>query len=241
MENQKAKTALKRIVGISLILFPLILMVAFALHYTNLENFFVFELRYEPGTTRDFMNTLTSTFRARAYTIPHGVAYLSLPFLIVTALYLAYLLWNQKPWYAIIGASLSIIGAVFLSGVFAAWLSFAAVGNVSSGQVEGAIPALEALTEMQGPLMYITSFSALSLVGLMVLAVGLFSSQIMPRWSASLLFIGNLLILVFMDLDNWMFIGALLILLALTPLSLKLLTNQDSGKKQETPLDLVTA
>lgn len=235
MKNQKAVTLLKKISGISLILFPLLLMVAFGMHYDNLSDFFRFELRYEPNSTQGFMNTLTGPNHDRLYTNPHLLAYLSVPFLMISGLYCGYVLVKQKPWYAISGALMTLVGGVFLSGVFASWLSFAAVGNLAPDQIAGAIPALEALTEMQGPLAFMTYMSALSLVGLIVLAAGLYASQIVPKWSASLIFIGNLLILVFMDLDNWMFIGALLILIGSLPLSLPLLSKKESPASQQRP------
>lgn len=235
MKNQKALNVLKKIAGISLILFPLILMVAFGMHYDNLSDFFLFELRYEPNSVQDFMNTLTGPNRDRLYTNPHMLAYFSVPFLMISGLYMGYVLFNQKPWYAISGVLFALVGGVFLSGVFASWLSFAAVGNVAPHQIAGAIPALETLTEMQGPLALTTYMSALSLVGLMVLAAGLFASQIVPKWAASLIFIGNLLIMVFMDLDNWMFIGALLILIGTLPLSLPLLSKHEPAARQPHP------
>jgi hypothetical protein len=61
----------------------------------------------------------------------------------------------------------------------------------------------------------------------MVLAVGLFFSRIVPKWSAILIFIGNLTILVFMDLDNLMLIGAFVMLLGMLPTSLKLLKKME--------------
>lgn len=218
MKNQKAKNTLLRIVAVSLILFPLILMVAFASHYTNLADFFTFELKYEPNSTSAFMDTLTGPNRLRSYTIPHGIAYFSVPFMLVVILYLGYLLRNRQPWLALVGAVLGSLGAIYLGSLFGTWLSFDAIGNLDSGQAAGALPALAALTEMQGILLLTTMLSALSLVGLLILAVGMFIGHVGPRWASGLVAFGNLLILVFMDLDNWMFIGALMILIGFTPL-----------------------
>lgn len=209
--------------GIILVLFPLALMLAFALHFDTVSEFFEFKLRYEPNTAGEFMATLSDPNEASQYTVAHGVGYLSLPLLVGTGLCLGYILFKTKPWTAIVGTSLACTGAIYMGGVFGSWLSFAAIGNVASDQIQGAIPALEALTEMQGPLLLTSMLSALSLVGLIVLAVGLFLGRVVPRWSAALIFIGNLLIMVFTDLDNWMFIGALLMLLGMAPISWRLL------------------
>jgi hypothetical protein len=213
--------------GISLIMLPLVLMLAFALHFDSLSDFFVFKLRYEPATANEFMATLTNPNESRQYTIAHGIGYLGLPLIISTALCLGHILFKKRPWFALVGASLACIGTVYMGGVFGTWLSFAAIGNVTAAQVEGAIPALEALTKMQGALLLSSILSALSLLGLMVLAVGLFISRIVPRWSAIMIFIGNLMIIVFMDLDNLMFIGAFIMLLGMAPIGLKLLKKDE--------------
>ena len=221
--TEKTKAFMTKAGAIVLMLFPLALMLAFALHFDTVSEFFEFELRYEPNSASEFMATLTDPKEAMQYTMAHGVGYLSLPLLVGTGLCLGYLLFETRPWMAIIGASLVYTGAIYMGGVFGSWLSFAAIGNVASDQLQGAIPALEALTEMQGPLLLTSMLSALSLVGLMVLAVGLFLGRVVTRWSAALIFIGNLLIMVFMDLDNWMFIGAFIMLLGMAPISWRLL------------------
>lgn len=227
MENQTVKKIMRIAGGISLVMLPLMLMVAFSLHFDSLSDFFVFKLRYEPRTASEFMSTLRNPTELRQYTTAHWVGYLSLPLLISTALCLAYILFEKRPWLALVGASLTCIGAIFMGGVFGSWLSFAAIGNVTTDQVQGAIPALEALTTMQGALLFTSILSALSLLGIMVLAVGLFFSRIVPKWSAILIFIGNLTILVFMDLDNLMLIGAFVMLLGMLPTSLKLLKKME--------------
>ena len=71
-----------------------------------------------------------------------------------------------------------------MGGMLAMWLSFDAIGNVAPNEVAGAIPALEELIRMQGPLLFSTILAGLSLLGLMVLAVGLFVSRLVPRWCA---------------------------------------------------------
>lgn len=132
-------------------------------------------------------------------------------------------MFERAPWYALIGTALTVTGAIFLGGVFAAWLSFAALGNLPSDQTGSAVAALTVLTEMKGPLALSTYLSVLSLVGLMVSAVGLFRARVVPRWSPVALFLGNLMILAFMELDNLMLVGAVLMLAGLAPLSRVLL------------------
>ncbi len=222
MKNKDIKRVMRMIGGISIIIFPLILMVAFSLHFNTLAEFFVFKFKYVQVPVEETVNMLMGPDAARNFITPHLLAYFSVPFMIISSLTMGYVLFRKKPWFAFIGGLLTGSGSVFLAGVFAAWLSFAAIGNMPPDQIEGAVSAFKALTEMQGPLALITYLSVLSLLGFLVLSIGLFVSRMVPRWSASSIFIGNLLIIAFMDLDNWMFIGAFLILIGGIPISLKL-------------------
>jgi hypothetical protein len=197
-------------------------MLAFILHFDSLPEFFVFKLRYVQVPVEETVNMFMGPNAVRSFIVPHLIGYSSVPFMIISSLAMGYVLFRKKPWFAFIGASLTCIGSVFLGGVFASWLSFAAIGNMPPSQMEGAVSAFKALTEMQGPLALTTYLSVLSLLGFLILSMGLFMSRIVPRWSASFIFIGNMLIIAFMDLDNWMFVGAFLILLGGLPISLKL-------------------
>lgn len=212
--------------GASLILFPLILMAAFAMHFQSIGDFFVFKFKYEQAPIEKTVTMLMGPDALRNFTAPHLVAYFAVPLMILAALTLGYVVFWEKPWLAFIGTTLTLVGSVFLAGVFAAWLSFSAIGNMPANQAESAASAFKVLTEMQGPLALTTFLSVLSLLGFLILSVGLFSSRIVAKWSPSLIFIGNLMIIVFMDLDNWMFIGALLILLGMLPISLRLIKSE---------------
>ena len=231
MLNQKtAAENIARIVGsLSLIVLPLMLAIAFALHYTALSDFFVFKLVKPAYSAEQLLQTLASADGGfRLYTLPHLVGYLALPLFIPASLSLAYVTYRKAPWHALVGSTLACIGVVFLGGVFGAWLSFAAVGSVPAGEGGNVLSVLKALTTMQGPLMLSSALSALTFLGMIVLGFGLYQSRLVPRWSAALFTLGNFLILAFIDLDNWMFIGALLMLIGMLPLSISLL-----GKKNE--------
>ncbi len=226
MENQKVILLMKRIGGVSLIFSPLTLIIGFAMHFQNIGEFFVFKLKYVQVPIEESVKMLMSSEAARNFINPHLVAYFAVPFMIFASLAIGYLIFKQKPWIAFIGTAMTVIGSVFIGGVFAAWLSFAAIGNMALDQFEYAVSAFKELTTMQGPLVLISYLSIFSLLGFMVLAVGLFKSSIVPKWSASLLFIGYLIIIAFMDLDNLMLIGAVLILIGSIPIS-KLLFKRD--------------
>lgn len=225
MQHQStAENALRVVGSMSLLALPLLLATAFALHYTTISDFFVFHLTKPPYSAERLLHTLTSADGGfRLYTLPHLVGYMALPLFIPASLILAKVLFGKAPLHAVIGAAASCIGVVFLGGVFGAWMSFASVGNVPAEQAGNLLPVLTALTTMQGSLMISSSLSALTFFGMIILGFGLYQSRIVSRWSAALFVLGNILILVFIDLDNWMFVGALLMFIGLFPLSMKLL------------------
>ncbi len=165
----------------------------------------------------------------RMYVWPHLVGYFSVPMMVAASLTLGYVLFERAPWFALIGSALTVIGAVFLGGVFAAWLSFAALGNLSADQTGVAVAALTVLTEMKGPLALTTNLAVLSFLGLMVSAAGLYRARIGPRWSPVALCLGNAVIMAFMDIDNLMLAGAVLMLAGLAPVSRSLLVVSDQS------------
>lgn len=213
-----------RIAGsVTLLTLPLLLTITFALHFTALSDFFVFKLVKPPYSAERLLHTLTSPDGGfRHYTLPHMVGYLALPLFIPASLVLAGAIFDRAPWHALLGATLTCFGVVFLGGVFGAWMSFAAVGSVSDVAAVNLLAVLQALTTMQGPLMLSSVLSAFTFLGMIVLGFGLYQSRIAPRWSAALFILGNVLVLAFIDLDNWMFIGALLMLAGMLPLAMRI-------------------
>jgi hypothetical protein len=224
MKDKHIPDKVIRIAGsISLLALPLLLATAFALHYTRLSEFLAFSFSKPAYSPAHLLNTLSSADGGfRLYTLPHMVGYLSLPLFISMALIIAVVTFRKTPWHALLGAALTGIGVVFLGGVFGAWLSFAAVGNISGETAPNLVAVLKALTNMQGPLMISSVLSAFAFLGLIVLGFGLYQSRTVPRWSAVLFILGNAMILAFMDMDNWMFIGAVLMLLGMLPLAARL-------------------
>lgn len=233
MSTSKAKAALRIGGGLSLVLFPLMFMAVFALHIESPSEIFQLKLQHDPYLATEIMAALTNPAKSqRYYVLPHMIGYLSMPVLICAALSLGYVLFKSRPWFAILGVAMTSVGAVFMAGMLAMWLSFAAIGHVSAAQVSGAIPALEALMEMQGPLLLSTILTAFSLLGLMVLAVGLFLGSVVPRWCAVMILIGSLMMSVFIDVDNLMFIGALTTFVGMAPIGWKLFRGEFEGRQE---------
>jgi hypothetical protein len=220
--------------SISLLALPLMLAIAFALHYSSLADFLAFEFSKPPYSAERLLQTLSSEDGGfRLYTLPHLVGYLALPLFIPASLVLAYATFRQAPWHALVGATLTCVGVVFLAGVFGAWMSFAVLGTATELGAEGLLTALSTLTAMQGSLMLSTVLSALTFLGMIVLGLGLWQSHAAPRWSAALFVLGNVLILAFIDLDNWMLVGSLLMCVGLLPLSSKLFHSESGSCLEE--------
>jgi len=203
---KSAKKAFLVLGSISLLLAPLLSFIGWAIAHDSLASFLNFNFTWEAtdGTT-----LLTATSSAeqidRYYLLPHYHIYASMPVYIGLSLCLAVVLFKKKPWHALVGAVLSIIGAVYFIGVLGAFLSIP-MGTVN----------------VTGILLVSFALCILVFIGNIVLGFGLFSARIIPRW-ASLLFIsGNVLILLFSGVENWMALGSLLLFVGMLPLSIHL-------------------
>lgn len=85
--------------------------------------------------------------------------------------------------FGLIGASLAIIGVIFLTLFIGIELAMSAIASVPMEQHAAIEPAVQALVDFKGPLPVV--FMGLSLnLGLFVLAVGLISMRAVPRWTS---------------------------------------------------------
>jgi hypothetical protein len=218
-----------RIAGsLSLVLAPLGVAIGWALNYDSLAAFFDFKVAspyLTEGTSasvEEFLATITSPDGGfRFLLLPHYFVYVAMPIFIAASLYLARGLFGRAPWLGLIGATLTTIGAVYFIGVLGAWLSFPAVAAIPVGQPADLLPILTALSKVQGVLLVSTTLSIFLPLGMLVLGVGLLRSGIVPRRFAVLVILGNLLIVAFGGVENWMVVGAVLMLVGLSPLAIQ--------------------
>ena len=215
--------------SLSLIIAPLLLIIGWALNYDSFASFFgaTFSNPYltsgksVPG--QEFLATITGPDNGfRFFLLPHYFIYTAMPILIAVALFLAKILFKKAPWHALVGATLTTIGAVYFIGVLGAYLSLPALASVPIDQTN-LLLALNAVTAMKGVLFISIILSVLVFVGMIVLGFGFYKNRIMPRWSALFIIIGNILILAAAGTENFMVIGSLLMLIGLLPLSMKML------------------
>lgn len=232
MEHQNISTvrSFMRIAGsLSLILAPLGVAVGWALNYPSLAAFLHFDFASpylasgQSDSTGQFLATLLEDGGFRFFLLPHYFVYAAIPLFIAASLFLADVLFRKAPWHALIGTTLTSVGAVYFIGVLGAWMSFPAILNIPADQVPNLLPVLAALTTVQGILLVSTMLSILLFLGMVILGFGLYKNRIIPRWSAVLVIVGNILIIAFAGTENWMVTGSLLMLVGLLPLTMKML------------------
>ena len=125
MNNSAARKTLRIGGALSLVLFPFMFMVVFALNVNDPAEIVEFRLRHEPYVAAEIMQELRDPIASqRYYVLPHLLGYLAMPLLVAAALTLAYVSFRTQPWFAIVGATMTCTGAIFMAGMLAMWLSF---------------------------------------------------------------------------------------------------------------------
>lgn len=217
-------TLIKKFLAASLLLFPTLAIIAFVLHFHSWGAFFHFYFTRPPYHAENLFEALVSG-RGHSFLIAHIFVDIAIPFLLLTILTLAWYLVKTSQTLAILGAATGIIGSLAMAGVIASWLSFAAVGHVDPQYYDGARAALIELTRMQGILHANTLLSYLTFYGLIILSAGLAYKKTFPATSMILIATGALLFILFMDMDNWMMIGTILLCIGLIPVIRRLILN----------------
>jgi len=198
---------IKIVGGLSLIIAPLLTLIGWTIAHDSIGSFFNFNFTWTPtdGTTK-LTSSSDSVMLFRYYLLPHYFIYSAFPFYIGLALALMYKLYKKAPWHSFIGVILSIIGAVYFIGVLGAFLSIP-MGTVN----------------MTNILKISFALCILVFVGNIVQGFAFLKTNILAKWQSILFIAGNFLILIFPGTENWMALGSLLMLIALLPLSMKIL------------------
>jgi hypothetical protein len=211
---------IRKTIAFLLLVFPFTLLAGFALHFRSLESFFRFRL-VKPHYNAEHMFYMLTSGNPHLFVVAHAIVFLAIPLMMLVVLILAWFLYRKAPLMAFIGAVIGIIGCIAMAGVLSTWLSFSAVGRVAPEHYDGAKAALIELTRIKGTLGTVTVLSYLTFIGIIILAAGLLQFRTFRIWSMLSIIFGSALFLAFMDLDNWMFIGTILILIGLIPVSRK--------------------
>jgi len=195
--------------GLSMIVLPIILFVGFATH-PNL------------GSLEPLKDTASwvSEFRHNAiWGYAHLAVLLSTPLFIVVALGLRRVLAGKAGWHALIGGSLTVVGALLLAADKGAlYLVPGALESLSDQQFASAMPAVEAMFTKAGPLALLYLLPLL-MIGMVILGVGLFKTPAVPRWKSAAVVIANLMFLN-PDIDIISAIASLVLLVGLGSIGL---------------------
>ena len=213
--GMRANEMTRRPIGpYTVLLFPLIFILVFVMHFRNPGDFFHFRLHYVP---RDPARVVTSLVRAQnhwpLYGDPHIIGYLGLPLMLVCAFALYRVGRAARPRLSALALFVTATGTIYLGGVFGMWTAFyRGLGGVDPSQVEGAIATFRAMTAPQGAFLLTTTLAKLAMVGLAAQSLTLWGLPRVRKAAPVLICAGCLLFLLFWDLDNWMLIGMMLIL-----------------------------
>jgi hypothetical protein len=205
---QKAKSYVMVLGGISLLLAPLLSFIGWGISHENLASFLSFNfLHKNTNGTLHLTSNSDPAIIFRYYLLPHYFIYASMPVYIALSLTLMNVTYKKTPWFSFMGAILSIIGAVYFIGVLGAYLSNP-IGSV-------------VLTNI---LKISFALCMLVFVGNILLGISLYKANNTAKWTALLFIMGNLFVLIFPGIENWMALGSLMMIIGLFPFTKTILT-----------------
>jgi hypothetical protein len=211
MTDSSADRATRIATGLAILVAPAMQMVGFFLH----PQFWTLAKETDAAGQLGYIQNYAN------WTTGHVLVTYSLPVVLLVLVQLGKILSEYRPWWGRLGSALGAIGVVFMGGIFGMSLSLGAVGTLPAD--EGTMRALQAVMDMKGPLVFLAPAS-LMLIGGIVLGTGLFFTPAMPKWSSALYTLGQLVTLVWLDIDAYMFVGAFFSLVGLAPVALRLLS-----------------
>lgn len=208
---QKASSFVDLSGAISLIVAPLLTCIGWGISHDSLSSFFNFNFYHrDTNATIHLSASSAPSTIFRYFLLPHYFVYASMPVYIAMSLTLMKITYKKVPWYSFTGAIFSIIGGVYFIGVLGAYLSNP-VGSVV----------------MTNILKISFALCMLVFVGNIVLGIALYKTGNTPKWTSPTFIIGNLLILVFPGIENWMAVGSLLMIIAMLPLARTILLKNE--------------
>ena len=198
-------------------LLPVLLVLVFAMHLRSLPQFLDFRLSYEPTPPELIVPWLIAHGAQRPLLHdPHVIAYLALPLFLATAWALHRFGRVRRPVTSAVACATTVVGTIYLGGLFGMWTAFYdGLAHVDASQVEGAIASFAAMTSPHGAFLLTTTLAKLAFVGLALQGLVLWGSDLRARVGSACIVAGAALFLAFWDLDNWMLVGSLLLLLGI--------------------------
>jgi hypothetical protein len=210
MDNTNIDTIRQKGFALSIILYPLMLLVGFATH-PNL-------LAMEPLHT---VEQLVSRFHNNPmYHIGHLIVTFAVPVLIVYFVGTMNLLKGKGKKYGFWGGVIGVFGAFILAvDKGALCLVLSAFDTLPEAEFQKFVPYLEVIVQKEGYLFIVWLIFALMIGGILQ-AIGLMKEKIIAKWQGILIIIG-LLLLINPDIELISTLGSALMCIAYIPWGVK--------------------
>lgn len=222
---------IRKTLATALLVFPCVFGLVFILHFRHFSDFLKFRTHYVPRSPESVVAALIAHHNDWPLLHdPHMIGYLALPVFPLCAFALYLLGCRARPLASAVGMMITITGAIYMGGVFGMWTAFCrGLGLVDPSHLAGATATFAAMTAPQGAFLVTTTLAKLTMIGLAVQALTLLGTKVAPLWSTVCIVAGCLLFLIFWDLDNWMLIASVLMLIGFLPLRKSLLLQSDEA------------
>jgi len=210
MGNQRLNSFKQTGTGLSIIIFPIMLLLGFMSH----PNFFSFGIITDAA---EWADEWRGNF---LFHFGHLLVLFAVPFIIVTSVRFMSVLQNRGAWLGLIGGVLGVFGAFMLAvDKGALCLVLTAFQTLPDSQFINITPALQALLDKAGWL-WIVWFFLLLPVGFILQTVGLVKEELVPRWQGAAIIIG-LLLLINPDIEIISSVGAILMCIGFIPIGVR--------------------
>jgi hypothetical protein len=206
-----------RATGIMMIMLPVLMIIAYALH----PNLLSLRVMTEASEMIDnFHGNIP-------WHIGHLLMVCAVPLIIGVTLSLSKMIRGKADWLAWIGSILAVIGAVVLAldkGAY--FLVPSAFDTLPENTLFSLEPAIQVMIDRAGFMAVVWLLPLIS-VGLILIAVGLIKTKAVPRWQSVFIIVG-LLLLINPDIDIISLVASVFLLVGLAPIGAGFL----SGKYQ---------
>lgn len=181
-ENQALRRFKRTGTGLCFVVFPLIWVIAFAAHPNLLQP------RWALGPAA----LIQRAHGDGLLQVVHALVTVNTALLVVVALeYLRLLDGTRCAWSGLVGAALAILGACMLAADKGALcLTMSALDTIPEQDFIRAMPALLAIFSFKGWMALVWGLVLLP-IGVMIQAVGMLRTKVLPRWQASALLISQ--------------------------------------------------
>lgn len=218
MQNRQIESIKRAGTAISIIVFPLMLLLGFLLHPD------IFSLQIITNAT-DWADEWRGNF---LFHLGHLLVLFAVPLIIVSSVRFMSLLSARGAWYGFIGAVLGVFGAFMLAvdkGTLT--LGLTAFQTLTDEQFANILPALQALLDKAGWLWILWLFLLLPL-GFIIQTIGLIKENVIPVWQGVVIIVG-LLLLINPDIEIISSVGAALMCIGFIPVGVRDLRGSLSG------------